>query len=80
MIAEVNLKQGDPYDGTMPLYSITAEGSSPALRADLTGVEKNISEGMSVTVSVGGDSVDAKIASLGFTESGARCADVIVND
>lgn len=80
VIAEVNLKQGDPYDGSMPLYSITAEGSSPALRADLSGVEKNVSEGMGVTVSVGGDSVDAKIASLGFTESGARCADVPVTD
>ncbi len=80
VIAEINLKQGDPYDGSMPLYKLTAEGSSPALRADLTGVDKNITEGMSVTVSVGGDSVEAKIASLGFTESGARCADVIVSD
>lgn len=80
VIAEISLKQGDPYDGSMPLYKLTAEGSSPALRADLSGVDKNITEGMSVTVSVGGDSVDAKIASLGFTESGARCADVIVND
>ena len=80
VIAEISLKQGDPYDGSMPLYKLTAEGSSPALRADLSGVDKNITEGMGVTVSVGGDSVDAKIASLGFTESGARCADVIVND
>ncbi|MGN0184436.1 MAG: hypothetical protein ACI4AL_04900 [Aristaeellaceae bacterium] len=80
VIAEINLKQGDPYDGSMPLYKLTAEGSSPALRADLSGVDKSITEGMGVTVSVGGDSVDAKIASLGFTESGARCADVIVND
>ena len=80
VIAEVNLKQGDAYDGTLPLYSITAEGSSPALRADLTGVDKNITEGMGVSVSVGDQSVDAKVSALGFTESGARCADVIVSD
>ena len=29
VIAEISLKQGDPYDGSMPLYKLTAEGSSP---------------------------------------------------
>ncbi len=80
VIAGVNLKQGDPYDGTAALYSITSEGASPALRADLTDVEKAITEGMNVTVGSGDDSVQAKVTGIGFTESGAQCADVAVTD
>lgn len=80
VIAEINLKQGDPYDGSAALYSITAEGSSPALRSDLTGVDKAITEGMAVSVSIGDQAIDAKISGLSYLDSGARCADVPVSD
>ena len=64
----------------MALYSITAEGASPALRADLSDVEKAITEGMAVTASIGGKTIDGKVAGLGFSETGARYADVTVTD
>lgn len=80
VIAEINLKQGDAYDGTGVLYSITAEGSAPALRADLTDVEKTVEEGMSVTMESDGDGVKAKITGMGFSETGARYADIAVTD
>ena len=75
VIAAISLKAGDVYDGSAPLYAITSEHSAPALRADLTDVEQNISEGMKVSLPGG---AEAKITGLGFTESGAPCADVEV--
>ena len=80
VIAEVNLKQGDSYDGSAALYTLTAEGSSPVLRADLTGVDRSIAEGMDVTIATDGEGVAAKVTALGFSEGGMRCADVAVTD
>ena len=77
VIASVSLKAGDTYDGTAALYAITAEDATPVLRAELTDVERTISEGMDVSLPGG---AEAKITGLGFTETGARCADVAVTD
>ena len=77
VIAAISLKAGDNYDGSAALYSITAEDSVPALRAELTDVEKTIAEGMEVSLPGG---AEAKITALGFTDTGARCCDVAVND
>ena len=80
VIAQMDLKQGDPWDGTTALYSITPEGAAPALRAELTGVEKAVEEGMSVTLDAGSDGVSGKVTALGYSPSGARYADVAVTD
>ena len=73
VIASVSLKAGDSYDGSAALYTITSEHSDPVLRADLTNVEQNVTEGMKVSLPGG---AEAKITSLGYTDTGARCADV----
>ena len=80
VIAEITLKQGDPWDGATPLYSITPEGGAPALRAELTGVEKAVEEGMSVTLDAGSDGVSGKVTGLGYSQSGERYVDVAVTD
>ena len=77
VIAAVSLKAGDTYDGTAALYAITAEDAAPVLRAELTDVERTIAESMEVSLPGG---AEAKITGLGFTETGARCADVAVTD
>ena len=77
VIASMPLKVGDVCDGSGALYSITAEGTAPALRAELTDVEQNITEGMEVHLPGG---AEAKITGLGYTDTGARCADVAVTD
>lgn len=76
VIAQMDLKVGDAYDGSAPLYVITDEGTSPALRAKLSGVEKNITEGM--TVLVGDQGIPAQITGVGFDEAGEKYADVAV--
>ena len=77
VIASVTLKAGDVYDGTTALYELTAEGAAPALRAEIDDVERTISEGMAVRLPGG---AEATITGLGYTEAGARCADVAVTD
>ena len=77
VIASISLKAGDAYDGSAALYAITARDAAPALRADLTDVEQTISEGMEVHLPGG---AEAEITGLGYTETGARCADVAVTD
>lgn len=80
VIAEINLKAGDSYDGASALYKMTAEGTAPALRADLSDVEKPVEEGMTVTMEDDADGVQAKITGMGYLETGARYADVAVTD
>ena len=77
VIASVPLKAGDTYDGTTALYAITADGTAPALRAELTDVEQTVAEGMEVQLPGG---AVAEITGIGYTETGARCADVAVID
>lgn len=77
-IAEINLKVGDTYDGSTPLYIMTAEGAAPALRAKLGDVDKNITEGMKVYV--GANAVEAQITGMGFDETGEKYADVAVTE
>ena len=80
VIAQVELNAGDVWDGTAPLYSMTPEGGAPALRASLTGVDKAVEEGMSVTLDAGQDGVNGKVTALGYSQSGERYADVAVTD
>ncbi len=77
-IAEINLKVGDAYDGSMPLYIMTAQGSNPALRAKLGGIEKNITEGMKVYV--GANAIEAQVTGVGFDEAGEKYADVALTN
>lgn len=77
VIAAIELKAGDGYDGGAPLYAITAEGSAPALRIDLNDVDRPVFEGMEVILPKG---TEAKVTGLGFTNAGARCADAAVTE
>ena len=80
-IAEVLVKEGDTYDGSGALFSVNKEGSSPVLRADLTGVEKNVAEGMTVTVSSDRyGSLETKVLSVGMDAEGKKYADVELTD
>lgn len=50
-ITAIELKAGDSYDGTKAAYSISAEGSEPVLRADVSDITKTLAEGNKVTTS-----------------------------
>lgn len=80
VISEIKLNIGDSYDGNTALYSMTAEGASPVLRADLSDVERNVEAGMNVALSVGEGGVDGKVGAIGYSETGAKYCDVPLTD
>ena len=49
-IVSVNVSAGDTYDGSKAAYTMTAEGSTPSLKASLAGVERSFSDGTKVTI------------------------------
>ncbi len=79
-IAEVLVKEGDSYDGTADLFTITAPETMPVLRADLSGVDKTIAQGTSVTVTGGNYSVDTTVAAVSMDQEGKKYADVTVSE
>ena len=79
-IAEILVKEGDTYDGTSDLFTLTAPDTMPVLRADLSGIDKTITQGMSVTVTGGNYSVDTTVANVGMDQEGKKYADVTVSE
>ena len=76
-IAEVLVKEGDVYDGSSELFSVNKEGTLPALRADLSSVDKNVTEGMIVTLSSDRyGTVETKVIETGLDAEGRKYADV----
>lgn len=49
-IVSVDVAAGDSYDGAKAAYTMTAEDSTPLLKASLTGVDRTISNGTKVTL------------------------------
>ena len=49
-IVSVDVAAGDSYDGAKTAYTMTAEDSTPLLKASLTGVDRTISNGTKVTL------------------------------
>ena len=79
-IAELSLKEGDTYDGTQPLYCITAEDALPTLRADISEVTRTVTEGMTVTLNPDSyDAIDTKVINVGTDNEGKKYADIELN-
>lgn len=80
-IASVTAQAGMLYDGSTELFSITLPESAPVLRADLSGVEQSVKEGMKVEFpsSRRGD-LKTKVFAIGYTETGAKYADVAITE
>ncbi len=76
-IAEVLVKEGDTYDGTSELFTLTQPETMPVLRADLTGIDKTVTQGMTVTISGGnfGD-METTVSNVGIDQEGKKYADV----
>lgn len=76
-IAEVAVKEGDVYDGTHALYSITPKKAKPVLRADISDLNRTVKKGTTVIMDNGeGDSVEAKVSEQGIDDDGKAYVDV----
>ena len=76
-VAEVNVKEGDVFDGSSWLLSITQEGKNPVLRADLSNVERNIVKGTTVNISTTRyGTLETQVLAAGTAPEGGKYADV----
>lgn len=74
-LAELKVNAGDSYDGSQPLFSVTPEGALPVLRADLSNVERTVTEGMSVSME--NDSrITSKVVGIGTDADRKKYADI----
>ena len=80
-VAELIIKEGETYDGSQPLFSITAEGKLPTLRADISEVERNVTEGATVTYKPDSyDAIDTQVIATGTDTEGKKYAEVEMNE
>lgn len=76
-IAALGVKEGDAYDGSHALYSITPEDKLPVLRADLSQVERTITEGTAAAYNPDSyDAIETEVATVGTDADGKKYADI----
>ena len=80
-IAELPVKEGDVCDGSQPLYAITAEGKMPVLRADVSQVERAVTEGMTAAMNADSyDPIETAVVAAGVDAEGKAYADLELTD
>lgn len=75
-ITEIAVKQGESYDGSKAAYSISAEGTEPVLRADVSNVAKTLTAGNKVTLENG---ATTQLQSIEITPTGQKYALIELN-
>ena len=76
-IAEIKSNEGDTYDGTDDLLTLTAEGAMPVLRADISELKRVVNEGTTVNYAVDSYySVETEVVGTGTDTEGKKYADV----
>ena len=80
-VAELNVKEGETYDGSQALFSITAEDKLPTLRADISEVERNVTEGTTVTLNPDSyDAIETQVIATGTDSEGKKYIEVELNE
>ena len=73
----MNVKDGDSYDGTKPLYEITPKKVKPVLRADISTLNRTVKKGTDVTMDTqAGDTLSTEVADQGIDDEGKAYVDV----
>ena len=76
-VAVLNVKEGDTYDGSRALLTITREDTLPTLRADLSEMTRNVSDGTTVTYNPDSyDAIETQVVATGTDEEGKKYADI----
>jgi len=74
-LAELKVNAGDTYDGSQALFTITPEDAMPVLRADTSGVERNITEGMAVVME-NDSAISSKVVGTGTDAENKKYVDI----
>ena len=80
-VAAINVKDGEVWDGTHALLTITPEGAMPTLRADTSELTRTISEGMTAAMNPDSyDAIETQVVAVGTDSDGKKYADIELND
>ena len=80
-VATVDVKEGDVYDGSRPLMTITKADALPTLRGDTSELTRNVTEGMTATLNPDSyDSVETTVVAVGTDSEGRKYADIQLTD
>jgi len=74
-LAEMKVGAKDNYDGSQELFTITPEDALPTLRADLSNVERTVTEGMSVSME-NNTTIYSKVVGIGTDAENKKYADI----
>jgi len=74
-LAELKVGAGDSYDGGQELFTITPENVMPVLRADLSNVERTVTEGMNVSME-NNTGISSKVVGIGTDTENKKYADI----
>lgn len=76
-VATVDVKEGDVYDGSRPLLTLTKADKLPTLRADIAALTRNVSEGMTVALNPDSyDAIETQVVAVGTDSEGKKYADI----
>ena len=76
-VASVDVKEGDVYDGSHPLLTITKADALPTLRADTGELTRAVSEGMTASLNPDSyDAVETRVIAVGTDNEGKKYADI----
>lgn len=79
-LLELNLKSGDVYDGSTVAYVIAMKDDAPCLRADITELKKDVSEGARVEVAGENDTYKTKVTGVVDDTDGKKYAEIELTD
>ena len=79
-IAELELKPGDAYDGQKSAYTLAKKEDKPVLRADITDLKKDVSEGAKVEVAGDYDTYKTKVETVVDETDGRKYAEMELTD
>ena len=80
-VAAINVKEGEVWDSTHPLLTVTPEGVMPTLRADTSEMTRTVSEGMTAAMNPNSyDPIETRVVAVGTDSEGKKYADIELNE
>jgi len=79
-VIEVNIQEGDVYDGKKAAYSMNNLEKPPVLRADASGTDRVIEKGTKATVRADRSEWNSTVLDVGIDMEGRRYADLEIRE
>ena len=79
-VTDLKVAVGDTYGGTGPILLVNEEGVDPVLRSDISGVQRQVSKGATVTMETRwGGRIETRVTETSTDVNGTKYADIDIN-